>query len=218
MPPATASAAPAKDDKEGMLYPVVKHTLIEDIYAFAIGCSFVVLGIMFLKAAGLVTGGVAGIALLVSYLVPLPVGLLFLLINIPFFLFAWPAMGRRFMVKTVIVNLAIMGGAQAAPYAFHLDKVHPVFAALFGGTVIGMGILSLARHSAGAGGTGVLALYLQKIRNINAGKTQMVCDALILSASIFVLNGQQLLFSILSAVAMSGVLIGFHKPERYIGR
>ena len=46
----------------------------------------------------------------------------------------------------------------------------------------------------------------------------MVCDALILSASIFVLNSQQIVFSILSAVAMSGVLIGFHKPERYIGR
>ena len=218
MPPSTATAATANDDKESLLYPAVKHTLIEDIYAFAIGCSFVVLGMMFLKAAGLVTGGVAGIALLASYVVPLPVGLLFLLINIPFFLFAWPAMGRRFMIKTVIVNLAIMAGARAAPYAFHLDKVHPLFAAIFGGTVIGMGILSLARHSAGAGGTGVLALYLQKTRNINAGKTQMLCDALILSASILVLNGQQIVFSILSAIAMSGVLIGFHKPERYIGR
>lgn len=218
MPPVTAPATPARDDKESLLYPEVRHTLIEDIYAFAIGCSFVVLGMMFLKAAGLVTGGVAGIALLASYVVPLPVGLLFLLINIPFFLFAWPAMGKRFMLKTVIVNLAIMAGAQLAPYAFRLDKVHPIFAALFGGTVIGMGILSLARHSAGAGGTGVLALYLQKTRNINAGKTQMVCDAMILSASIFVLNNQQIVFSILSAIAMSGVLIGFHKPERYIGR
>ena len=52
------------------------------------------LGICFLKSAGLVTGGVAGIALLVSYLVPLPVGVLFTLINIPFFLFAYPAHGQ----------------------------------------------------------------------------------------------------------------------------
>jgi uncharacterized membrane-anchored protein YitT (DUF2179 family) len=81
-----------------------------------------------------------------------------------------------------------------------------------------MGILSLARHSAGAGGTGVLALYLQKRKGINAGKTQMCCDALILLASAFTLHPQQLLFSAISAVAMSGVLVGFHKPERYIGR
>lgn len=200
------------------LYPVVKHTLIEDVYAFAIGCSFVVLGIALLKSAGLVTGGVAGIALLMSYVVPLPVGVLFTLINIPFFLFAYPAMGRTFMIKTVLVNLAIMGLAQVAPLAVHFDHVNPVFAALFGGTIIGMGILSLARHGAGAGGTGVLALYLQKTRGINAGKTQMLCDALILMASIAILNWQHLGLSAVSAIAMSGVLVGFHKPERYIGR
>lgn len=206
------------EDGTEVLYPVVKHTLVEDIYAFAIGCSFVVLGMMFLKAAGLVTGGVAGIALLASYLLPLPVGVLFMLINIPFFLFAWRALGKRFMIKTVIVNLAIMAGAQFAPSAFHLDNVHPLFAALFGGTVIGMGILSLARHGAGAGGTGVLSLYLQKKRNINAGKTQLICDGLIMAASVMILNPMQLVFSAISAAAMSGVLIGFHKPERYIGR
>ena len=203
---------------EDELYPVVKHTLLEDVYAFAIGCSLVVLGICFLKSAGLVTGGVAGIALLVSYVVPLPVGVLFTLINIPFFLFAYPAMGRRFMIKTVIVNLAIMGLAQLAPLAFHLSNVNPIFASLFGGTVIGMGILALARHGAGAGGTGVLALYLQKRRNINAGKTQMLCDALIMAAAIIILNPQQWVLSVISAAAMSGVLVGFHKPERYIGR
>lgn len=220
--PTAQTAIPAKavPDKDGAdaLYPVVKHTLVEDIYAFGIGCSLVVLGMVFLKAAGLVTGGVAGIALLVSYIVPLPVGVLFMLINIPFFLFAWPAMGKRFMIKTVLVNLAIMGLALLAPLAFHLDHVHPLFAAIVGGTMVGMGILSLARHGAGAGGTGVLALYLQKRRGINAGKTQMLCDALILSVSLSVLNWHSVLYSLVSAVAMSGVLVGFHKPERYIGR
>lgn len=213
---AMATHSPTLDRED--LYPVVKHTLVEDIYAFAIGCSFVVLGIALLKSAGLVTGGVAGIALLMSYIVPLPVGVLFTLINIPFFLFAYPAMGRTFMIKTVLVNLAIMGLAQVAPQAVHFDHVNPVFAALFGGTIIGMGILSLARHGAGAGGTGVLALYLQKTRGINAGKTQMLCDALILMASIAILNWQHLSLSAVSAIAMSGVLVGFHKPERYIGR
>jgi len=197
---------------------VVKHTLLEDIYAFVIGCAFIALGIVFLKSAGLVTGGVAGIALLLSYVVHLPVGVLFMLINIPFFIFAYPAMGPRFMIKTVIVNLAIMGLTTFAPLAFKLEHINPLFAALFGGTIIGMGILALARHGAGAGGTGVLALYLQKKRGINAGRTQLGCDALILSASIMTLNFHQLFFSLISAAAMSGVLLGFHKPERYIGR
>jgi len=218
--PSLLRMKPPQGDKDGAdaLYPTVKHTPLEDIYAFAIGCAFVVLGIVFLKSAGLVTGGVAGIALLVSYAVPLPVGVLFTLINIPFFLFAWPAMGKRFMLKTVFVNLAIMALSQYAPLAYHISNVNPLFAALFGGTTIGMGILALARHGAGAGGTGVLALYLQKSRSINAGKTQLACDALILCTSIMVLPPHRLIYSILSAGAMSGVLVGFHKPERYLGR
>ena len=203
---------------ETELYPAVRHTLFEDVYAFAIGCTFIVLGIVFLKAAGLVTSGVAGIALLVSYMIPWPVAVLFMLINIPFFALAWPAMGKAFTIKTVIVNTAIVLLGLVAPLAFKLQSINPLFASLFGGTIIGMGILSLARHSAGAGGTGVLALFLQKRRGINAGKTQMACDALILLASVFTLHPQQLLFSAISAVAMSGVLLGFHKPERYIGR
>ena len=64
----------------------------------------------------------------------------------------------------------------------------------------------------------MLALYLQKRRNINAGKTQMLCDALIMLAAIPILNPQQWVLSVISAAAMSGVLVGFHKPERYIGR
>ena len=215
--PGLAPTAVDKDGKDA-LYPTVKHTLFEDIYAFAIGVSFVVLGIVFLKSVGLATGGVAGIALLISYVVPMPVGVLFMLINIPFFLFAWPAMGKRFMIKTVLVNIAIMAATTYAPMAFKLTGVHPLFAAIFGGTIIGMALLALARHGAGAGGTGVLALYLQKTRGINAGKTQLMCDALIMAVSLLVLNWHHVLFSMVSAAAMSAVLVWFHKPERYLGR
>ncbi|WAC49596.1 YitT family protein [Asticcacaulis sp. SL142] len=203
------------DDQE--LKAQAKHTLFEDIYAFAIGCSFIALGLVLLKTAGLVTGGVAGIALLVSYLVPLPVGLLFNLINVPFFVFAFVTMGWRFTVKTIVVNIAIMAMAALFPHLFTPAHLNPIFASIFGGTIIGMGILALARHGAGAGGTGVLSLYLQKTRGINAGKTQAVCDALIMTASVFVVSPMNLLYSVISAAAMSTVMMTYHKPQRYLG-
>jgi hypothetical protein len=83
------------------------HSIAEDFYALVIGCILLVIGMVFLKAAGLVTGGIAGIALLLSYLVPLPTGVLFTLINLPFFLFAHYAMGRRFAIKTMLVNAGL---------------------------------------------------------------------------------------------------------------
>lgn len=197
----------------------VRHSLFEDIYAFLTGCSLVVLGLVLLKAAGLVTGGVAGLGLLLSYLVPLPAGVLFTLANIPFFLFAHRAMGRAFMVKAIIANLLISGFALLIPLGMRVEQVDPLFAALFGGTVIGVGILLLARHQVGIGGLGIVALALQKSRGWNPGKTQLVGDALILLGAFLVLDMDLKLFaiSVLSAAAVAGELIVFHKPGRYTG-
>ena len=91
------------------------HSRFEDAYAILTGCLFVVLGMVWLKAAELVTGGIAGLALLVSYFAPLPAGVLFTLLNLPFFLLARRAMGRAAMMKAVVANLTIAGLALIAP-------------------------------------------------------------------------------------------------------
>lgn len=195
----------------------VPHSRVEDVYALIVGCILLTLGLVFLKAAGLVTGGIAGIALLVSYLVPLPPGLLFTLINIPFFLFAYKALGPAFMWKTVAVNAGIAGLSVAMNLGLDIAHISPAFAALVGGTVIGMGILSLARHGAGVGGTGVLTLWLYKRHGINAGVTQIAMDVVILLASLSVIEPIRLAWSAVSAAAISGILVAWHRPGRYTG-
>jgi uncharacterized membrane-anchored protein YitT (DUF2179 family) len=206
-------------DPQASVVFAIRHSLFEDAYAMLTGCLFVVLGMVWLKAAGLVTGGIAGLALLISYLVPLPAGPLFTLLNLPFFLLARQAMGRVAMLKAIIANLLISGLALLAPLAFRLEEVNGLFAALFGGTVIGAGILLLARHQVGVGGLGIMALALQKSRGWNAGKTQLAGDALVLLAAIPVLSMglKPFAISVLSAAAVAGVLVVFHKPGRYTG-
>ncbi len=193
------------------------HSRSEDVYAIIVGCVMIALGLALLRAAGLVTGGIAGVALLVSYLVPLPTGVLFTLLNIPFFLFAKRAMGTRFMVRTIAVNMGIALFSTMARYGFRIVEVHPAFAAIAGGTVIGMGILALARHDAGVGGTGVVTLWLQRTRGWNAGRTQIAIDLAILAVSFAVVAPVQVAWSALSAAAISGILIAWHRPGRYTG-
>lgn len=206
---------PSEGSEEG---PVgVPHGRIEDIYALIVGCILLTLGLVFLKAAGLVTGGIAGVALLVSYLVPLPPGLLFTIINIPFFAFAYRAMGPAFMWKTIAVNAGIAAFSVAMNLGLQIAHISPLFAAIVGGTVIGMGILALARHGAGVGGTGVVTLWLFKRYGLNAGMTQISFDIVILLASLTVISPMRLLWSAVSALAISGVLIAWHRPGRYTG-
>lgn len=197
--------------------PATRHTLIEDVHALLIGTSFIAVGLTLLKTAGLVTGGIAGIALIVSYLGGWPVGVVFFVLNLPFYIFAQRALGWMFMFKTLAVNVALTGLTLALPHWLKLKGVDPIFAAVFGGTIIGMGILALARHRASVGGIGVLGLWLQEKRGISAGKVQMGTDVLVVGAAFMVVSLDKLLLSILSAVALSIVIIANHKPGRYAG-
>ena len=77
-----------------------RHTLIEDVHALLIGSSFIAVGLTLLKTAGLVTGGVAGVALIISYLTNWPVGTVFLVLNIPFYILAQ----RKAPAKTLTLD------------------------------------------------------------------------------------------------------------------
>ncbi len=216
---AAATAPDTTLTTEGLPSPIGRpHSLLEDAYAIFIGCTLLIVGLVFLKAAGLVTGGIAGVALLLSYLIPLPAGVLFTLVNIPFFLFAHKVMGARFAVKTVLVNIGIGAASAITRVSVHVDAVHPAFAALVGGTVIGMGILSLARHQAGVGGTGVITIWLYRKRGWNMGMTQVALDVFILAMAIPVVSGVQLAWSAISAAAISLILFAWHRPGLYMGR
>lgn len=195
----------------------MRHSLAEDCYAIVIGSSLIAFAVVLLKQAGLVTGGMAGVALLTSYLVPLPATTLFIVINIPFFFVAAHYMGRAFALKTLLANVAIMALGMVIPWGISMEGVHPIFAALLGGWMAGLGILSLARHGAGVGGSGIVALVLMRTKGWNAGRTQMIGDAVIVTASLVTLNGLPFLISILSALAINSILMVNHRPGRYVG-
>jgi len=196
---------------------VKPHTLLDDVYGIAVGILFVVMGVLLLQAAGLITGGVAGISLLMSYTTDISVGVLFMLINIPFFLFGYLFMGARFTVKSLIGSVAIMTLLKLLPNALVIGHIDPMVAALGGGTFCGMGILALARHGAGVGGTGIVTLWLQKKYGINAGRTQVAIDAVILLAALAIVKPQLVGWSSLSAIAMSSMVMAWHRPGRYFG-
>jgi uncharacterized membrane-anchored protein YitT (DUF2179 family) len=193
------------------------HTHYEDLYGVVTGLIFVVIGVVLLRAAGLVTGGVAGIALLISYILPLSVGTIFTLVTIPFFVFAYFVMGPRFAMKSSFASCGITLAMLMMPSSLRIAYVNPVFAALAGGTLCGMGILALARHGAGVGGTGILTLWIQRRRGINAGISQACIDLIIMLTSTLALPVSQVGWSAASALAMSGMVVAWHRPGRYTG-
>jgi uncharacterized membrane-anchored protein YitT (DUF2179 family) len=193
------------------------HSWAEDIHALLVGSSFAAVGVVLLKSAGLITGGVAGLALTLAYLTHWPVGALFFGLTVPFFAVFQRRMGWGFTLRSLAVTAALASLTAWIPNWLSVKSIDPVFAAVFGGTLIGMGVLALARHHASVGGVGLLALFLYETRGINAGKTQLAADFVILLLAGLVVDLTHLLLSIVSAGALSLVMIAYHRPGRYTG-
>ncbi len=96
-----------------------------------------------------------------------------------------------------------------------ITSLDPVYATLFGSVLMGIGFIVLFRHKASLGGLNILALYLQDKCGIRAGKFQMVVDACIVSASLFVVSVPMLLASVLGAVILNLIIAMNHRPGRY---
>ena len=193
------------------------HTVRQDVYGIAIGIFFSALGIVFLNRGGMITGGVAGVSLLLSYLVALPVGSLLWVVNAPFIVFAFVAMGRTFGAKTLVVSALLGAAITLFGKLLVIADIHPAFSTLAGGTTLGMGILSLARHNASLGGTGAVVLWAQRRYGINAGVSQMVLDVLLFLVSFSFLPWTIILWSLVGTLAMNAMLIAWHTPGRYQG-
>ena len=172
---------------------------------------------MLLRQSGLLTGGTAGLAFLGYYLSGQPFGLVFFALNLPFYLFAWRALGWVFTLKTFAAVSLLSFYSEWLPSLIHLDHLNTAFSAVLAGLLAGTGLLMLIRHRASLGGLGVLALYLQERHGWRAGKLQMAADCLILLGALLALPAAGVLLSILGAMAMNMVIAINHRPGRYIG-
>ena len=172
---------------------------------------------VFLRHAGLLTGGTAGIALLAHYATGLAFGLVYFVISIPFYLLAVRAMGWAFTLKTFVAVALLSVYSEWLPRLIVIGELDPVFAAVMGGLLAGIGLLMLFRHQASLGGIGIVALVLQRRKGWRAGNIQMAADGLILAAALFHVSPLLVLLSILGAGALNLVIAINHKPGRYFG-
>jgi len=191
------------------------HTLFEDAQAIFTGVLFVSLALILFAQVGLMTGGTAGAAFVLHYATGISLGKLFFAINIPFYWFAWRRMGREFTFKTFVAIALLSGLTEWSPQLFAIERLHPAYAAVLGGLLLGSGCLFLARHRASLGGATIVSLYLQRSRGWRAGKVQMGIDCAIVLCALAVIPVERVAYSVLAAVVMNLFIAINHKPGRY---
>jgi uncharacterized membrane-anchored protein YitT (DUF2179 family) len=199
-------------------HPTTPHSLLEDAFALVCGTVLVTLGVAMFRHVSMVAGGTTGIAFLLHYASHVSFGLALFLINLPFYWLAWRHMGHEFTFKTFTAVALMAAEVELLPRVLTLGTLHPLFAAVAGGLLIGTGMLILFRHQASIGGIGVVAVLLQERKGWRAGKVQMAMDCAIVLAAVCVVPLAQVALSVLGVLTLNVVLAMNHRPGRYVAR
>lgn len=195
---------------------VLRHSTVEDLLGVATGVVLAALGVHLLSAAHAVTGGTAGLALLLSYTGPWPFGLLYCLVNLPFFALAVRSKGWAFTVRSAVAVGALSALSAVFPLILPLDEITPFAGVLVGNLLVGVALLILFRHGTSLGGFGILALVLQERRGWRAGWVQMALDVAVVTSALAVVPVTNVLISAAGAILLNLVLALNHRPGRYL--
>lgn len=194
-----------------------KHTVFDDVQGILIGSLMAAFGIAIFSHMNFLIGGTAGVAFLVQYGTVFTFGPVFFVINLPFYVLAVKKLGWEFTIKTFLAVTGVSFLTEFLPKIFEFGEINPWFAAVFGGFLIGSGLLMLFRHKASLGGLNIMSIYLQEYYKISAGKFQMIVDTIVILAAFFIVDWRAIAFSVLAAVALNIILAINHKPGRYRG-
>lgn len=192
------------------------YTRLEDFQGILIASVQSALGLHLLRAAGLVTGGTAGLSLILSYVSGISFGVIFFTINIPFYWFAWRARGPVFCVKSLISVTLVSLMAEALKPLLHIASINAPTAAILFGISTGVGLLGLFRHSGSLGGVSIIALILQDRFGFKAGWTQTIHDLALFAVALWILPLDRVLWSLLGAVLLNAVIAFNHRRDWYI--
>ncbi len=144
----------------------------------------------FLLPSEITTGGVTGIAALIFYATGVPIGFSYFAINIVLLLLSVKIFGFKFSLRTIFSVLVLTGFLSLLQAVIKNPFVanEPFMNAILGGVMCGMGIGLVFTGKGSTGGTDIIALIINKYKNVTIGKGLLLCDLLIISSSYMIFH------------------------------
>ena len=165
--------------------------------------------------ATIVGGGVSGISSVLYYAVglPIPIGIMNLVINAVLVLIGFKMLGSKFGANTiygiVMSSLCFILWQQVlhVETLFDVSQFGGFMCAIIGGALCGGGIGMTFAMGGNSGGTDIIALIVSKYYNISPGKVILYLDIFIVGSSFFVSHKiENVVFGYIVMVTMTYVL------------
>ena len=143
----------------------------------------------FLIPAKIVGGGLTGIATILYFIFGWDVGLTALIINIALILIAIKVLGASFGIKTIYCVLIFSGLLTIMRPLFEAPIVSELMMnSIIGGILGGIGAGIVFVNGGSTGGVDIIAMIINKYKNISLGRLLLGMDVIIISSSFFLVD------------------------------
>ena len=191
-----------------------KGKLFLQLVTISLGCVAYASGlILFLNPNDLAPGGVSGVSIMLSRFIPVEVGTLILLFNIPLLIIAFIKFGAKFTAMTAFATalsstiMDLMGAFLPPDYAVTKDKL---LAGIFGGALMAFGMGVIFRAGGTTGGSDIIIRLLRrKFRHLKTSTIFLITDCIIVGVSALVFGNIEAALYAGIALAVNSTVLDF---------
>lgn len=171
------------------LFPIIMLIIGAASAAFSIEC--------FLIPNTILDGGVTGISMMINYISGITLSILIVVINIPFFIIGFKALGKRFLFRGLFSTGAF---AMFLEVFKGVDTVtsSELLAVVFGGVLLGVGVGLVLRYGGCLDGTEIAAMLLSRKVSVSTGGIIFMINILIYITAGLLFGWDRALLSLLT--------------------
>lgn len=194
--------------------------LLKDYALIVLGTFLAALSLsLFFLPYDIAPGGISGISTVLSSVLPLSVGLLSFLLNVPLFLLGWRTVGWRFAVRSFIAMSLMSLFIDLVPVRDVSGNV--MLASVFGGVLLGVGLGLVVRAGATTGGTDMAAKMIHnRVAFLSIATILFMIDGLVVAVAGLAFGLQAALWALISLFVssqmMDTVIKGFNTAMQFM--
>ncbi len=165
------------------------------LLAFAVG--------FFLIPYNILSGGVAGVAVVIKAFLPYPTALIANFLVVGLFLIGWLLLGKKFAMQTVVSSFVYPILLTLITEFMTPVDIDPLLASFYGGLVAGVGIGCVIRTGASTGGMDIPPLIIHKFTHIPVATLILIVDIVTVALGLWAYDLQMVLVGFISVFTAS---------------
>ncbi|MBL4934599.1 YitT family protein [Clostridium sp. YIM B02515] len=166
----------------------------------------------------LLSGGAAGIGILLQYVFNIPSGYWVFIINLPIFIIGYKLVNKEFIFYSFIGMISMSLFLVLTKNVFSFLKVEDIFiSTLLGAVVSGIGMGIIFRIGASQGGTDIIAVIIRRNKGTEMSTLYFMINSIIVGCGIFVssltITVYTLILMYIKSIVINKVINSFNKKQ-----